>query len=82
MNFESICHVTGTKTGKTNDGKQWYLIKLVDNTDKHINIFDSKQSFEMVKTGCDYIVSFSLYYDLKLKQYKLSGHIVNEYKRS
>jgi len=76
MIFESTLKLNGTKTGKNEDGKYWYLLKLLDNEDKHINIFVTKSDFDKVQIGNSYTISFTLYYNLKKEKYFLSGKVV------
>lgn len=79
MVFETTCKVINTKTGVNSKGQKWYLIQLLDNEDKHINIFDTEKTYNKVKVGEFYITSFILYYDLKNKKYVLSGKVVEKY---
>lgn len=71
MVFQAYCKVNGLKTGKTNKGKDWYLVKFIDDDEKHFNTFVDGATYKKLDEGCSVSLLIDLNYDLKHECYNV-----------
>lgn len=76
MEVKTTMKLLNKKTGVGKEKKDWYLAQFLDNEEKHINFFVSKDIYSNLKENNTYNISVRLYYDLKAKKYNAFFKVV------